>query len=68
MHQKLKFLFEDKLVIVCSEENSIISELSSLRCVETKEVIVEVSFQGLDFEEVSSASANQRKSTTLVLS
>lgn len=68
IHQKLKFLFEDKLVIVCGEEDSIISELSSFSYVETEEVIVEVPFQGLDFGEVSSAFVNQSQSTTMVLS
>lgn len=59
LHQKLKFLFEDKLIIVCGEENSIISELSTFKYVETDEGITEITFQGLDFEEVSFASANQ---------
>lgn len=54
MHKKLKFLFEDKLVIICGEEDYIISELSSFRYVETGEGIADVPIQGLDFEEVSS--------------
>lgn len=65
---KLKFLFKDKLVIICGEEDSIISELSSFRYVEIEEGIVEVPFQGLDFEEVSSASTNQSQSGAMVLS
>lgn len=68
LHQKLKFLFKDKLVIVCGEDDSIIGGLSSFRYVETEEGINEVPFQGLDFEEVSFASANQSQSTTIVLS
>lgn len=68
LHQKLKFLFEDKLLIVCGEEDFIISELSSFRYVETEEGIAEVPFQGLDFEKISSASVNQSQSTTIVLS
>lgn len=68
LHQKLMYLFEDKLVIVCSEKDSIISEISSFRYMETEEGIIEVPFQGLDFEEVSTASANPSQSTTLVLS
>lgn len=36
--------------------------------VEIEEGITEVPFQGLDFEEVSSTSANQSQSTTMVLS
>lgn len=57
-HRKLKFLFEDKLVIIYGKEDSIISELSSFRYVEIDEGIVKVPFQGLDFGEVSSASTN----------
>lgn len=67
LHQKLKFLVEDKLVIVFGDEDSIISELSSFIYVDTKEGIAEVPLQGLDFEEVSTAFANPNQSTTLVL-
>lgn len=67
MHQKLKFLFEDKIVIICGEEDFIISELSSFKYVETKEGITEVPIQSLDFEEVIFASANQSQSTTMVV-
>lgn len=60
LHQKLKFLFGDKLVIVCGEEDYIITELSYFRYVETKDGITEVSFQGLDFEKVIFAFSNQQ--------
>lgn len=68
IHQKFKFLFEDNLVIVYGEKESIISELSSFRYVETEEGMVEVRFQGLDFEELSFASSNQSQTTGSVLS
>lgn len=61
-------MFKDKLVIVCSKEDSIISEKFSFRYVETETRIDEVLFQCLDFKEVSSASDNLSQSTTLVLS
>lgn len=35
LHQRLKFLINDKLVIVCGEEDMLVSELSSFRYVET---------------------------------
>lgn len=69
LYQKLKFLFEDKLVIVYGDKDSIISELSSFIYVKTEEGIYEVPFQGLNFfEEVSSTFANQSQSTIMVLS
>lgn len=68
LHQKLKFLFEDKLVIVCGEEDFIISELSSFRYVKNEEGITEVPLQGLNFEEISSTSVNQSQSAAMVLS
>lgn len=37
LHQKLKFMFEDKLVIVYGEEDLLVIELSLFRYVETKE-------------------------------
>lgn len=49
LHQKLKFMFWDKLVIVCGEEDFVISELSSSPYVEIEEGITKVPFQCLDF-------------------
>lgn len=68
LHQKLKFMVGDKLVIVCDKEDFVISELSSFRYVETEEGVVEVPFQCLDFEDVNSASVNQSQPTVVVLS
>lgn len=39
LHQKLKFMFEVKLVIVYGEEDLLVSELSSFRYVEIDEGI-----------------------------
>lgn len=47
LQQKLKFMFEDKLVIVCGEEDLLVSELSLFRYVETEEGIAEVSLHCL---------------------
>lgn len=42
LHQKLKFMVEDKLVIISGEEDMLISELSSFRYVETDEDAIQV--------------------------
>ncbi|XP_050919835.1 uncharacterized protein LOC127137414 [Lathyrus oleraceus] len=68
LHQKLKYLIDDKLVIVCGEEDLLVSELSSFRYVETDEGIVEVLLHCLEFEDVSSASANNNQSSATILS
>lgn len=68
LHQKLKFMFKDKLVIVCSEEDLLVSELSSYRYVETKEGITEVPLHCLEFKDVNSTTFNKDQSITMVLS
>ena len=50
LHQRLKFLIDDKLVIVCGEEDLLISELSWFRYVETDEGVVEIPLHCLEFE------------------
>lgn len=62
-HQKLKFMFKDKLVIVCGEEDLLVSELSWFQYVETEEGITEVPFHCLKFEDDSSATSIQDKVT-----
>lgn len=37
LHQKLKFMVEDNLVIICGEEDMLISELSLFRYIEIDE-------------------------------
>lgn len=68
LHQKLKFMFEDKLVIICGEEDLLVSELSSFRYVEEEEGIVEVPIHCLEFKDVISTTSNQDQSTSMVLS
>lgn len=68
LHQKLKFMVGDNLVIVCGEEDFVISELSSFRYIETEEGIVKVPFHYLDSNGVNSASINQNHSVVVVLS
>ena len=51
-------MFEDKLVIVCGEENLLVSELSSFRYIETEEGVTKVPIHYLEFEDVSSITSN----------
>lgn len=67
-HQKLKFMFDEKLVIVCGEEDLLVSGLSSFRHVETEERIVEIPLHYLEVEDVSSATSNHNQSSTTILS
>lgn len=57
LHRKLKFMFEDKLLIVCGKEDLLVSELSLFRYVETEEDITEVPFHCLEFEDVNQFSS-----------
>ncbi|XP_050889361.1 uncharacterized protein LOC127094585 [Lathyrus oleraceus] len=68
LHQRLKFLIDDKLVIVCGEEDLLVSGLSSFIYFETDEGIVEIPLHYLEFEEVSSATANNDQSSAIILS
>lgn len=68
LHQKLKFMFEDKLVIIYKEEGLLVSEMSSFRYVETEEGIAEIPLYCLEFEDVSSATSNQDRTSEVVMS
>jgi hypothetical protein len=46
--QKLKFIVDDKLIIVSGEEDTLVSHLSSFRYVETEEGALETHFQALE--------------------
>jgi hypothetical protein len=48
LHQKLKFIVDDKLVIVSGEEDALVSHLSSFRYIETEEGALETQFQALE--------------------
>lgn len=67
MHQRLKFLIDDKLVIVYGEEDLLVSELSSFRYVERDKGVVEIPLHCLEFEEVSSATSNHDLSSATIL-
>lgn len=68
LHQRLKFLINDKLVIVCGEEDLLVSELSSFRYIETYEKVNEIPLNCLEFEEVNSATVNHDQSSATILS
>jgi hypothetical protein len=55
LHQKLKFIVDDKLVIVSGEEDALVSHLSSFRYIETEEGVLETQFQALEIATVTLA-------------
>ncbi|XP_050890231.1 uncharacterized protein LOC127095604 [Lathyrus oleraceus] len=48
LHQKMKFVIDDKLVIVSGEEDLMVSHLSSFSYIEVNEDALETSFQALE--------------------
>lgn len=68
LHQKLNFMFGDKLIIVYGEKDFMISEFPSFWYFETEKGITEVPFHCLEFEDVNSTSINQSQSIAMVLS
>jgi hypothetical protein len=48
LHQKMKFVIDDKLVIVSGEEDIMVSHLSSFSYIEADEDALETSFQALE--------------------
>jgi hypothetical protein len=55
LHQKLKFIVDDKLVIVSGEEDALVSHLSSFKYIETEEGVLETPFQALEIATVTMA-------------
>ncbi|KAK2417462.1 hypothetical protein QL285_039759 [Trifolium repens] len=53
LHQKLKFIVDDKLVIVSGEEDTLVSHLSSFKYIETEEGVLETQFQALEVATVT---------------
>lgn len=68
LHQRLKLFIDDKLVIVCGEEDLLVSEISSFRYVKTDEGVIEIPLHYLEFEEVSSATINHDQTSATILS
>lgn len=55
LHKKMKFVFNDKLVIVLGEKDFIISQLSSFCYIEADEDALETSFQALEIANATLA-------------
>lgn len=51
LHQRMKFLIDDKLVIVCGEEDLLVRKLSSFRYIETDKGIVEIPLHCLELKK-----------------
>lgn len=69
LHQKRKFMFKDKLVIIYGEEDLLVSELLSFWYMETEEGIAEILPSLFEiFEDVSYATSNQDKVSKLFMS
>ncbi|WJX78222.1 hypothetical protein P8452_61468 [Trifolium repens] len=60
LHQKLKFIVDDKLVIVSGEEDALVSHLSSFRYIETEEGVLETQFQALEIATVTLADKGEK--------
>lgn len=67
LHQKLKFMVEDKLVIISDGEDMFISEFSSFQYVKIDEGPKEVCFHCLEFDNVNTTS-NLDKAPKLIMS
>lgn len=61
LHHKLKFMVEDKLVIISGEEGMLISEMLSFWYIETDEGKIEVPFHYLEFDNVITTMSNLDK-------
>lgn len=68
LHQRLKFMIDDKLVIVYGEDDLLVSDISSFRYIETKEGVVEIPLHCLEFKYVNSVTSNHDQSSTTILS
>lgn len=53
MHQRLKFIIDDKLIIIEGEEDVFVTHLSSFRYIEADGETLEIPFQALEIVAVS---------------
>jgi hypothetical protein len=64
LHQKLKFITGDKMIVVSGQEDMMVSHLASFRYIEADEEATEVPFQALEIANVvtmgSKRSHNQK--------
>jgi hypothetical protein len=69
LHQKLKFITGDKMIVVSGQEDMMVSHLSSFRYIEADEEAAEVPFQALEIASVMTIKSNhshhQRKGSAI---
>ncbi|GAU10426.1 hypothetical protein TSUD_419170, partial [Trifolium subterraneum] len=69
LHQKLKFITGDKMIVVSGQEDMMVSHLSSFRYIEADEEAAEVPFQALEIASVmtikSDHSHHQRRGSAM---
>jgi hypothetical protein len=69
LHQKLKFITGDKMIVVSGQEDMMVSHLSSFRYIEADEEATEVPFQALEIASVmmlkSDHSHHKRKGSAM---
>ncbi|MCI71502.1 gag-pol polyprotein, partial [Trifolium medium] len=53
LHQKLKFIAGDKMIMVSGQQDMMVSHISSFQYIETDEEVVEVPFQALEIASVT---------------
>jgi hypothetical protein len=70
LHQKLKFITGDKMIVVSGQEDIMVSQLSSFQYIEADEEAIEVPFQALEIASVATVESkhNHSKRAGLALS
>jgi hypothetical protein len=61
LHQKLKFITGDKMIVVSGQEDMMVSHLSSFRYIEADEEAIEVPFQALEIASVTTLKIKRKK-------
>jgi hypothetical protein len=62
LHQKLKFITGDKMILVSGQEDIMVSQLSSFQYVEADEEAIEVPFQALEIASVATVGSKHSHS------
>ncbi|WJX67858.1 hypothetical protein P8452_52291 [Trifolium repens] len=61
LHQKLKFITGDNMIVVSGQEDLMVSHLSSFRYIEADEEVIEVPFQALEIARVTTLKTKRKK-------
>jgi hypothetical protein len=62
LHQKLKFIADDKIIVVSGQEDMMVSHLSSFRYIEADEEAIEIPFQALEIASVTTLKTKRKSS------